>query len=358
MKKGDPTAVWLDKYRRWQIKVQKDGVRKTFTSSTPGRKGQREANAKAYEWRDNDIDNSNKKVEQLFLEYLVSQQKRSSTSNCLKLKSIGDVWILPRIGHLKIEKVTEQKLQDIIDDACAKKRSKKTVMNIRSTITSFIKYCRKAKATTLFPEDLSLASSLRYKGKKILSPNDLKKLFSTDTTLFKGKRIKDPLIYAYRLQVILGLRPGELLAIEKKNITDTSLNNKHSKNWLGEITDGKNENAIRTIGLNSIAKGLIDEQLKQNPTKSKYLFGDELTQEYYRNRWKAYCEANNIEYVTPYELRHTFVSVVKVLPEGDVKSIVGHSKNMDTFGVYGHDMEGDRLRVAQNVETVFRTHLN
>lgn len=356
MKKGEPTAVWLEKYNRWQIKVQKDGVRKTFTSSTPGRKGQREATSKAYEWRDNNIENSNKKVSQLYQEYLTSQQKRSSTSNCLKLESIGKVWILPRIGHLKIEKITEQKLQDIIDDACAKKRSKKTVMNIRSTITSFIKFCRKSKATSLVPEDLTLSSSLRYKGKNILSPNDLKKLFSIDSTLYKGNRIKDPLIYAYRLQVILGLRPGELLAIEKKNISDTSLSNKHSKNWLGEITDGKNENAIRTIGLNSIAKNIIEEQLKQSP-KSKYLFDEDITQAYYRNRWKAYCEANDIEYVSPYELRHTFVSVVKVLPEGEVKSIVGHSKNMDTFGVYGHDMEGDRLRVANNVENVFRAHI-
>lgn len=356
MKKGEPTAVWLEKYNRWQIKVQKNGVRKTFTSSTPGRKGQREVTSRAYAWRDNDIEDSNKKVNQLYEEYLTAQQKRSSNSNCIKLESIGRVWILPRIGHLKISKVTEQKLQDIIDDACAKRLSKKTVMNIRSTITSFIKFCRKSKATSLVPEDLSLSSSLRYKGKSVLSPGDLKKLFEIDTTLYKGERVKDPLINAYRLQVILGLRPGELLAIELKNITDTSIYSKHSINWHGEVTNGKNENAVRIIGLNSIAREIITEQKKVLVSK-KYLFGDELTQRYYRDRWKAYCKANDISYVSPYELRHTFVSVVKVLPEGDVKSIVGHSKNMDTFGIYGHDMEGDRKRVADSVERVFKVHI-
>ena len=40
-------AVWLDKYNRWQIKVQSDGVRKTFYSSQKGRKGKIEAEAKA-----------------------------------------------------------------------------------------------------------------------------------------------------------------------------------------------------------------------------------------------------------------------------------------------------------------------
>lgn len=46
------TAVWLPNQNRWQIKVQKDGVRKTFTSAKPGRTGQREANRKADLWLD------------------------------------------------------------------------------------------------------------------------------------------------------------------------------------------------------------------------------------------------------------------------------------------------------------------
>lgn len=49
------TAQWLPNQNRWQIKVQKDGVRKTFTSAKPGRTGQREANAKADAWLDEGI---------------------------------------------------------------------------------------------------------------------------------------------------------------------------------------------------------------------------------------------------------------------------------------------------------------
>lgn len=41
------TAQWLPNQKRWQIKVQKDGQRRTFTSAKPGRTGQREANRKA-----------------------------------------------------------------------------------------------------------------------------------------------------------------------------------------------------------------------------------------------------------------------------------------------------------------------
>ena len=44
------TAKWIESAHRWQINVQKDGVRKTFVSAKPGRTGQREANAKADAW--------------------------------------------------------------------------------------------------------------------------------------------------------------------------------------------------------------------------------------------------------------------------------------------------------------------
>ena len=42
MKKRVNTAFWVEKEKRWCIAVQKNGTRKRFYSSTPGRTGQRE----------------------------------------------------------------------------------------------------------------------------------------------------------------------------------------------------------------------------------------------------------------------------------------------------------------------------
>lgn len=53
MGKRTNTAAWNGKL--WRVAVQKDGVRKYFYSSTPGRTGQREANAKADAWLDGGI---------------------------------------------------------------------------------------------------------------------------------------------------------------------------------------------------------------------------------------------------------------------------------------------------------------
>ena len=64
MGKRTNTAVWEEKYQRWRIAVQKDGVRKQFYSSTPGRTGQREANAKADAWLEDGIAVKASRVEQ------------------------------------------------------------------------------------------------------------------------------------------------------------------------------------------------------------------------------------------------------------------------------------------------------
>ena len=63
--------------------------------------------------------------------------------------------------------------------------------------------------------------------------------------------------------------------------------------------------------------------------------------------------ANEIERVSLYSLRHTFVSAVKSLPEGEIKELVGHSQNMDTLGQYSHALTGDAENTAQAVNTVF-----
>ena len=78
-----------------------------------------------------------------------------------------------------------------------------------------------------------------------------------------------------------------------------------------------------------------------------------LNEQHYYKRWKTYCAANGLTPCSLYELRHTFVSVVKTLPAGDVKALVGHSADMDTFGIYSHTLTGDAAHTAQAVNGVF-----
>lgn len=126
MGKRTNTAKWMENQRRWQINVQKDGVRRSFTSSKPGRTGQREANAKADAWLDDGITDSSYRISRLYVDYLDDLKARSSESNWRPEDSQWRNWILPEIGQLKLSNLTEQHLQNVINKAATAGKSKKT----------------------------------------------------------------------------------------------------------------------------------------------------------------------------------------------------------------------------------------
>lgn len=202
------TAKWDEKTKRWKIYVQKDNVRKTFYSSIKGKEGQREANAKADNWLENNIIDSKLKVSRTVEEYMEQLRLTTVKSHWKQYEYFFNNWILPKIGNVRTEKVTEQQLQDIINNACANGLAKKTLCNIRSCLTSWVKFCRKSKYTTLFIEGLVIPKNAPTKEKRILQPEELKILFSEDHALVNGVPEYDLFVNAYRFQVLTGLRPG------------------------------------------------------------------------------------------------------------------------------------------------------
>jgi integrase len=356
MGKRTNTAVWLPAQNRWRVNVQKNGRRRSFYSSTPGRAGQREANAKADAWLDEGIEQNGAKVADLWAGYLAAQQLRTSKANWVKVESFGRTRLLPPLGHKKIDAVTEQDLQTIIDKAYSEKLSKKTLRNYLGHINSFYKYCRMVKATTLRPESLTIPADARYKTHTILQPADIAVLFSVDTTEYRGKVVRDNLINAYRLAVLTGLRPGELRGLRWADLHGDRLQIAGAINQLNEHTKGKNENALRVIVLPPLALALLCEQRNDTMTE-EYIFPIGSMQGFHR-RWSKYSAVNGLPHTTLYEMRHTFVSICQQLPEGQIKSLVGHSASMDTFGVYGHELQGSAEATAQEINAIFTALLH
>ena len=364
------TAVWYEKYQRWQIKVQKNGIRKPFYSSIPGRNGQREANRKADDWLDDNISGTTRKISVLYDEMLEEIKLTTGTENYKQFKSNGENYIKKKIGNVQIGDLTEQHLQTVINYAFSKGLAKKTLSNIRSNIMYFIKYCRKCNATTLFPENLTIPRGAESKEKVILQPDDLKKLFSYDTITIYNKEQKDVYINAYRFAVVTGLRPGELIGLKWNDVKNNKqtkrsfLDIKRSINRLNEFTKGKNDNAQRSFALTPIANEILQEQrqlLVDNSNFSSYVFpardGGHLSQSTLSKRWAAYRKEHGLSDASLYELRHTFVSITKELPDGLLKELVGHSATMDTQGVYGHYVECEMEKTADLVYKLFKQHI-
>ena len=344
------TASWVESRNRWQIKVQKDGERKMFVSSLPGRNGQREANRKADTWLDDGIVNENQRVNDLFAEFEKSIVASASTTDIRQVKTMGSVWILPAIGSKKISALCDQDIQDIYDAANAKGRSRATIRDIRAVANRFFKWCRRKKYSTFWPEDTHIPQGARLKGKRIVQPADFIKFFNIDTYEYYGKRVKEPYILAYRFAILTGMRPGEMRGLKKSDCHGSRIYIKGAINSYDEHTQGKNDNAIRKVQLSALAQQVLETQLQQGT--GEYVF-DMPADEVYRKHLKRFCEDNNISYVSPYELRHTFVSAVKQLPEGLVKELVGHSRNMDTFGTYGHALDGEDEETSIAIIDVF-----
>ena len=83
------TATWLPNQQRWQIKVQKNGVRRTFTSAKPGRTGQREANRKADAWLDEGITSTTKRCADVWAEYMISVKAAAGGSYIDRWRSLA-----------------------------------------------------------------------------------------------------------------------------------------------------------------------------------------------------------------------------------------------------------------------------
>ena len=354
-------AIWIESKKYWQIKVQKDGVRKGFTSTTPGRRGKHEAENKADEWLERGT--SDMRFKQAWEIYMDDQAKRTGTANTAKLDTCYRCYLEPNIGDRKLSSITPILWQSCIDAAAVKGLSVRTCVNIRGAITSFVNYALRSRWDIQRIESRELVipqSAAPKKEKIVLQPNEIRVLFTQSGFQRYGRIIEAHYIYAFRFLVATGLRRGELCGLRNEDVNGNVLTIRRSVNSLNEITTGKNRNARRTIELTPTAMRVLEDQrkmLRRNGLISEWIFCDQYGELAHPNciydQWDTYRRHHGIK-SNLHELRLTFISLNKAdLPIELMKSVVGHSSSMDTFGVYGHEIDGERHRAAQIINGVF-----
>ena len=149
-----------------------------------------------------------------------------------------------------------------------------------------------------------------------------------------------------------------MLGIQNGDIKDNVLTINRAINCRNVITEGKNPNARRRIYLNKIARQIISEnQFRNGRLLTPWIFcsktGGPLSQSTLRNAWLKLAADRNLP-GCPYSLRHTFISLLKnEMPEAMLKSIVGHSASMDTYGIYGHVVNGEMEQASRIIDINF-----
>lgn len=354
-------AVWVESTSRWHIRVMVNGQRKSFYSSTPGRRGKREAEGKADDWLEQNCAET-VRFGDAWAMFLADKQRTTGTPNCVKLDSIGRTWLLPALGSKRLMLISTYDWQQCIDAACTAGRSRRTCLNIRLTIGTFVHYA--LKRNWAIDRDLLAKLDIPSRAPKgerqILQPGGLKCLFSCDTISRYGREESCWYIHAWRFIVATGLRRGELCGLRWADIDGQILHIRRSVNSLQEVTGGKNDNARRDVLIGDVAQEALLKQramLQARGIISEYAFpsprGEVSDSNSVYRHWRTYCKQHGIT-VTLHELRHTFISVAgPYMPAALLKRDVGHSAQTDTFGIYGHAVEGDAAVVLASINSSF-----
>lgn len=259
---------------------------------------------------------------------------------------------------MKLIDLTPYDFQCVIFNA--KKRNgdplaKKSCQNIRATIVNFTKFCVRAGLMEKAVADLRVPKDAPKVGKVILQPDQTRRLFHEfDDEWY---------VNTWRFLLATGCRPGEAFGLKWTDIHDGLVHIERAYNYQGRMTEGKNENARRCFALNSVLEKILNDQKEKTwRLNSEYVFcnhaGKPARQSDAVHSWNRIATSLNTS-ASPYSLRHTFISyMAHTLPEASLKELVGHSTQMDTYGVYGHAVNGHAEHNAQMTNIVLLKHIN
>ena len=341
--------------QRWRIRIMREGKTHSFSSSIPGPKGRKDCQQKFDRWY-YDEGSGEKTVGTVCDEYLRDLEARCGKTSAAYFQNECYIrcYIAPVCASRKMCKMTLRNWQDVINGASrasGEPLSAKTLKNLRSIIMGVIKYgyadyqCEPLRGDLYVPQD-------RKKGEReILQKEDIKRLFEPSDLWYWS---------AFCTMVMTGLRPGECLGIRLEDLDDDCIHIRRAVNTRNFITEGKNKNARRIVPIGATAKRIIQETIQRNEDANlhtSWIFcspdGTQGNQRTMKNQWNRLKAQRDLP-GTLYSLRHTFVSLVKnVLPEAAIKSYVGHSETMDTFGTYGHELTDERRQTAEVIDLTF-----
>ena len=229
-------TIWLEKKKIWKINIQKNGIRKSFYSSTPGDKGRKICAQNAASWLSGSSPfavSDHTTVETVFERYL--KDKELETTNIYTIRNRYNNHIKPIIGKIPVMLLTKQDLKRVIYTAYRKcDLSQKSLKNIRGDLSGFCNYLDLSDIRNdLRTNNIRIPSTAKKGKKQVLDVVSLDILFSESQAPYNGTVCQDSLIYAYRFNVVTGMRTGELMGLEWGDIDDNYIHIRRAINAKG-----------------------------------------------------------------------------------------------------------------------------
>ena len=274
---------------------------------------------------------------------------RTATANRYEL--IIETYTIPRIGHIKLKKLTTRHLQKLYKELLesgrihvGKKQNKglssTTVHSVHLMLHCALDRAVKERLIPRNPCEDCIVPKPRKLEMKILPPEHIKAYL--DAAEARG------LFPMFYLELVSGLRKGELVALRWDDLDiqgrTISVSKQYVRNPDGslELTRPKTENSVRLVSIPQTAVDLLIQEHAKHPD-SPYMFPSPLTGEMYHpdsvvNLHKKILKDAGLEHLRFHDLRHTFATTA--LQNGvDVKtvsSMLGHFDAGFTLRTYTH----------------------
>ena len=337
----------------------REGKMFSFSSSIPGPKGRKEVQKKYDNWYYGEA-SGEKSVNQVSKEYLedVKARRGADSEAYTQYERYIRLYIAPKCGQKKICKMTLRDWQNVINEAQGRNKalSEKTLKNLRGIIVGIIKFGYEDYQCDLLRGDLYIPKGHSKKEKEFLDKDDVRRLLEPSELWYHP-------LFCFLL--LTGMRPGEALGLKASEISQDKIIIRRAINAKGQITEGKNKNAKRMVPIGTLASSILRKTIQRNEDmnlRTDWIFcspdGSQGNQSSMRNHWLALKKERDLP-GSVYSLRHTFITMMKnILPEQTIKDIVGHSVSMDTFGTYGHIIDGEQKRAADIIDLTFKEASN
>ena len=274
---------------------------------------------------------------------------RTATANRYEL--IIETYTIPRIGNIKLKKLTTRHLQKLYKELLECGRihvgknqnrglSTTTVHSVHLMLHCALDRAVKERLIPRNPCEDCIVPKPRKLEMKILPPEHIKAYLD----VAEARRLL-PMFY---LELVSGLRKGELVALRWDDLNiqqrTISVSKQYVRNPDGslELTRPKTENSVRLVSIPQTAVDLLIQEHAKHPD-SPYMFPSPLTGEMYHpdsvvNLHKKILKDAGLEHLRFHDLRHTFATTA--LQNGvDVKtvsSMLGHFDAGFTLRTYTH----------------------
>ena len=276
-----------------------------------------------------------------------------------------DTYTIPRIGDIKLMKLTSRDLQQLYKELMESGRvnrksgqgnpglSTTTVHSVHLMLHTALERAVKERLILRNPADDCIPPKIQRKEMQILPPEHMKAYL--DAADRRG------LLAMFYLELTTGLRKGELVALRWSDVDVANrtifVSRQYIKNPSGELTLSrpKTETSVRKISIPQEAVDLLAAEHAKHPAAS-CLFPSPVTGGMYHpdsvvNLHKKILKDAGLPHIRFHDLRHTFATVA--LQNGiDVKTVsamLGHYDAGFTLRTYTHATRQMQEEAAQTM---------